>query len=431
MNYLWTDEAEQFRHKTLEKDISTDVCIIGGGIAGIMCAAKLTELGIDNVVLESKQIGRGITKGTTAVLTAQHDTLYKDIIKKYGLEKATQYYNANISALHRIEEKAKTVECDFEKMPSIMYSVGGNDGLRDEALALKYLGVKARYTTSPELPFRVADAIEYEDAAQFHPLRFLNGVAAGLNIYENTFVRKLEGTTAFTDKGKVKAKKVIVATHFPFINRYGLYFMKMYQKRSYVIAYSGAPNFNCTAEDADNGFYFRNYKDLLLIGGGDHRTGKQGGGYRAVENFAKRWFPKAKEQYRWSNQDCVTLDGIPYIGRYSPSMPNVYVATGFNLWGMTTSVAAAEILADMITGKKNVNAPVFAPDRNMLCAKLFENMGITVADMLFPTTKRCPHLGCALRKNKAEHSWDCPCHGSRFDKKGKLIENPAMRDADV
>lgn len=123
MNYLWTDEAEQFRHKTLEKDISTDVCIIGGGIAGIMCAAKLTELGIDNVVLESKQIGRGITKGTTAVLTAQHDTLYKDIIKKYGLEKATQYYNANISALHRIEEKAKTVECDFEKMPSIMYSV--------------------------------------------------------------------------------------------------------------------------------------------------------------------------------------------------------------------------------------------------------------------------------------------------------------------
>ena len=183
MNYLWTDETEQFRHKTLEKDISTDVCIIGGGIAGIMCAAKLTELGIDNDVLESKQIGRGITKGTTAVLTAQHDTLYKDIIKKYGLEKATQYYNANISALHRIEEKAKTVECDFEKMPSIMYSVGGNDGLRDEALALKYLGVKARYTTSPELPFRVADAIEYEDAAQFHPLRFLNGVAAGLNIY--------------------------------------------------------------------------------------------------------------------------------------------------------------------------------------------------------------------------------------------------------
>ena len=294
MNYLWTDEAEQFRHKTLEKDISTDVCIIGGGIAGIMCAAKLTELGIDNVVFESKQIGRGITKGTTA----------------------------------------------------------------------------------------------------------------------------------FTDKGKVKAKKVIVATHFPFINRYGLYFMKMYQKRSYVIAYSGAPNFNCTAEDAGNGFYFRNYKDLLLIGGGDHRTGKQGGGYRAVENFAKRWFPKAKEQYRWSNQDCVSLDGIPYIGRYSPSMPNVYVATGFNLWGMTTSVAAAEILADMITGKKNVNAPVFAPDRNMLCAKLFENMGITVADMLFPTTKRCPHLGCALRKNKAEHSWDCPCHGSSFTDTGEIIVPP-------
>ena len=431
MKYLWTDGITPAPHEKLRGDLRTDVCVIGGGMAGILCARQLTECGIGNILLEAKQIGEGITKGTTAVLTAQHDLLYTNLAKIYGTERAGQYLHANLDALHRIRQMAKKINCNLETRPSVMYSLTGKDKLKEEAELLNRLGFPAFYTPDPRLPFPVADAVVYPEMAQFHPLRFLHGAAKGLQIYTGTPVRKLEGTTAVCDRGKIIAKKIIVATHFPFLNRRGLYFIKQYQKRSYVIAYENAPDLSCTAEDAGKGFYFRNYNKLLLIGGGDHRTGKKGGGYRVIEEFARQHFPGAREKYRWSNQDAVTLDGIPYIGQYSPAMPDVYVAAGFNLWGMTTSMAASVILCDLIRGKKNPYAPVFTPDRRILHPQLFCNLCETVADFAFPTLKRCPHLGCSLHWNAAEHSWDCPCHGSRFDETGKLIDNPATRDAHV
>ena len=431
MRYLWTEERFPDIGRELDGDIRTEVCVIGGGMAGILCAARLTECGIDNILVEARQVGYGITKGTTAVLTAQHDLRYSDLARKYGMKRAGQYLHANLDALRRFRSLSEKIDCDLESCPSVMYSLTGKDKLKQEAEILHKLGYPAVYTTSPDLPFSVTDAVIYPEAAQIHPLKFLYGMAKGLRIYRNTFIRELQGTVAIADGGKIFAKKVIVATHFPFINRRGLYFMKQYQKRSYVIAYENAPSLSCSAEDAADGFYFRRYRDLLLIGGGDHRTGRHSGAYRAIEDFAHRHFPEAREKYRWSNQDCVTLDGIPYIGQYSPAMPNVYVATGFNLWGMTTSMAASDILCDAIQGKKNRYAPVFSPDRSSLHPQLFRNIGATAADFLIPTVKRCPHLGCALRYNSAEHSWDCPCHGSRFERRGKLIDNPAMRDAHV
>lgn len=431
MRYLWTDGIEAGKYKELENDINTDVCIIGGGMAGILCALRLKECGISNVILEAHLPGEGITKGTTAVLTAQHDVMYSNIVKKYGTEKAKQYLNANLDAVERLRTISARYDCDFENKPSVMYLVSGQDGLKEEADTLNRLGFPAEYTTSPPLPFHTTDAVVYPGMAQFHPLKFLNNAAKELDIYANTFVYKLNKTTAYTKKGKVYANKVIVATHFPFINSRGLYFVKQYQQRSYVIAYENAPALGCSAVDASGSFFFRNYKDLLIVGGGDHRTGKKGDGYNAVENFVRQHFPDAKEKYRWSNQDCVTLDSIPYIGRYSPTLPDVYTATGFNLWGMTTSAAAADILADMIQGKNNHYLEVFKTSRSIFHKQLFVNLGETAAGMIFPSLKRCPHLGCSLHYNRTEHSWDCPCHGSRFDDFGKLIDSPAMKDANV
>lgn len=431
MDFLWTDGTTHTPGEPLREDVHTEVCVIGGGMAGVLCAAQLTARGIDNVLLEARQIGEGITKGTTAVLTAQHDTLYRDIANLYGMERAQQYLRANLDALAQFRALAQHIDCALETRPSVMYSLTGQDHLREEAELLHELGFDAVYTTDPQLPLPVADAVIYPDMAQFHPLQFLNAAAKGLRIYDHTFVTALDGTTAVTAHGRVHAKKVIVATHFPFLNRHGGYFLKLYQKRSYVIAYDNAPQVGCTAEDAGSGCYFRNYGDLLLIGGGDHRTGRSGEGYAAAEAFARTWFPGVHERYRWSNQDCMSLDGIPYIGRYSPAMPDVYVATGFNHWGMTTSMAAANILCDAVMGREYPCAPVFAPDRSMLHPQLFYNLGATLADFVIPTAKRCPHLGCALRWNAAEHSWDCPCHGSRFGPDGELIDNPAMRDAHV
>lgn len=176
---------------------------------------------------------------------------------------------------------------------------------------------------------------------------------------------------------------------------------------------------------AENGLSFRHHGSTLLLGGGGHRTGKPGGGWRELEEKAKEYYPGAKIIRQWAAQDCMTLDGIPYIGRYSKNTPNVYVATGFNKWGMTSSMVSAGILSDLVQRKPNPYAAVFSPCRSILHKQLGLNLLESTKNLLTPTVPRCPHLGCALKWNPQEHSWDCPCHGSRFAEDGQLLDNPA------
>ena len=178
----------------------------------------------------------------------------------------------------------------------------------------------------------------------------------------------------------------------------------------------------------ENGLSFRSWGDNLLLGGGGHRTGKKGGGWAELEAFAREHYPDANIVSRWATQDCISLDGIPYIGQYSASTPNLYVATGFNKWGMTTSMAAARILTDLVRGRENPYASLFSPSRSILHRQLGVNALESTVNLLTPSRKRCPHLGCALKWNTQEHSWDCPCHGSRFSEDGKLLDNPATGD---
>ncbi|MGN0150724.1 MAG: FAD-dependent oxidoreductase [Clostridia bacterium] len=228
----------------------------------------------------------------------------------------------------------------------------------------------------------------------------------------------------------VKADKIIVTTHFPFINKHGSYFLKLYQHRSYEAAFENAPDLDgMYVDEYEKGMSFRNYNKLLLIGGGGHRTGKNGGGWKELYSFAEKYYPAAEVKYSWATQDCMSLGGVPYIGRYSAKTPDLYVASGFNKWGITSSMAAAMILTDMVTGKKNEFAEVFSPQRSILKPQLLINGFEATVNLLTPTTRRCPHLGCALKWNKTEHTWDCPCHGSRFEKNGRLIDNPATGNA--
>ena len=234
---------------------------------------------------------------------------------------------------------------------------------------------------------------------------------------------------AVTDKGTVKFKKAIITTHFPIINKHGLYFLKMYQHRSYVIALENAQNVNGIYIDQDiKGLSFRNYGNLLLLGGGSHRTGKNGGNFTELYEFAKKHYPDSNVKYKWATQDCITLDGMAYIGNYSKNTPDLYIATGFNKWGFTTAMTAAEILCDLICKKKNSYSKIYSPVRSLLHPQLALNGVSAVINLLTPTTPRCPHLGCALKYNKAEHTWDCPCHGSRFTEDGVLIDNPSTDD---
>ncbi len=432
MKSVWQEESTRSQFPKLEKNKKTQVLVIGGGMAGILCARNLQKAGKDVILLEANTIGSGITAKTTAVLTAQHDYLYQDMIQDFDEETARAYLHANLNAVEAFRELSKEIPCDFEDMPSVQFTTGNPEKLKIEAEVVNRLGFPARYQKSMRFPKNTTGAVVYPNMGQFHPLKFLHGAAKELNIYENSRVLDLEGTTARLDGGCVEAQQVVVATHFPFINRHGLYFMKLYQNRSYVLALEGAPNPDATlAELEGEGMYFRRYGDLLLVGGGDHRTGKKGEAFRKLQKYAKTHFPKAKEKYAWANQDCMSLDGLPYVGAYSPGMPNVYVAAGFNAWGMTNSMVAADILGQLICGEESTLARALRPDRSVIKKQLLCNLGETVANFAIPTVKRCPHLGCALKYNPQEHSWDCPCHGSRFTHDGKLLDTPSQKDANI
>ncbi len=428
MKSVWQDGVTLPSFPALAKDIKTDVLIIGGGIAGILCSYMLKKVGIDSVVAERDKICSGVTAFTTAKITSQHGFIYSKLIKQFGVDTARLYYKANESAISRYRDICRKIDCDFEEKSSVVYS---NDlyKIRAELSALAKIGASADYIKNLPLPMPTVGGIRFRRQAQFNPLKFVSAICKDLTIYENTPVRQLAPNTAICDNAKIKAKIIIVATHFPFDNKHGSYFLKMYQHRSYVLALENAKAVGGMYVDENKkGLSFRDYGDLLLLGGGSHRTGKKGGNWAELESFAAKYYPSAKIKYRWATQDCMTLDGVPYIGRYSLNTPNMYVATGFNKWGMTSSMVSAALLTDLVRGKYNPYAKIFSPSRTILRPQLAVNAAEAVGNLLTPTAPRCPHLGCALKWNSAEHSWDCSCHGSRFDENGALLNNPATGD---
>jgi glycine/D-amino acid oxidase-like deaminating enzyme len=432
MGSVWQEREFCKAYPSVGGDLETEVLVIGGGMAGILCARLLQDAGKQVTVVEAKRIGSAVTARTTAVLTAQHDMLYQDMITKFGFDTAKAYLHANLDAVKTFRKMSQTTPCDFEEKPSIQFTTTSPTRMCKEAKTVQRLGFSAVYQSHAPVLEEAIGAVVYPGMALFHPLKFLAGAAKGLKIYENSRVLDLDGTVAQLKNGRIRAKKVIVATHFPFIDRRGLFFIKLYQNRSYVLALENAPDPGATmAELEGQGIYLRRWGDLLLLGGGDHRTGKKSGSLAFLRDYALIHFPRSREKFTWANQDCMSLDGLPYVGTYSPNMPNVYVATGFNAWGMTNSMVAAQVLTDMICDRKHPLEKALSPDRSVLRKQLFVNLGETVADFVIPTTKRCPHLGCALRWNPQEHSWDCPCHGSRFAHDGKLLNDPAQKDIEI
>lgn len=429
---VWTDGITLPQFNSLNKDLKTDVLIIGGGLCGLLCGYFLGKSGVDYAIVEGGKIASGTTKNTTAKITSQHGLIYDKIIKSVDENSAGLYLKANEDALAEYARLCENIDCDFERRDAYTYTLKDRRRVEEEVAAVNRLGFKAEFADKTELPFDIQGAIVFKNQAQFNPLKFISAIARELNIYENTFVRELTPTGAVTNFGTIRAKKIIVATHFPFINKHGSYFLKLYQHRSYVSAYENTADIKGMYVDEDKkGMSFRSYNNLLLIGGGGHRTGRDGGAWTESDDFAKKYYPGANLRYQWAAQDCMSLDGIPYIGIYSRNTPEMLVATGFNKWGITSSMVAAKILCDMVMDRKNNFEDVFSPQRSMIKPQLLLNGFEATKNLLTPTTRRCPHLGCALKWNKAEHTWDCPCHGSRFEENGKLIDNPATGDVDI
>ena len=426
---VWQNDAPQARFDSLNGNKSTDVLIVGGGIAGILCAYKLKNAGVDCMLVEATEICGGITKNTTAKITLGHGLIYDKMIRRFGEDKARLYAEAQAHSIEEYARLCENIDCDYETRDNYVYSLKNGKEIEKEIVALNRIGVSAIFSDARELPFPVTWAIRVKDQAQFHPLKFLYSIAKDLPIYEHTKITELMPHKAKTNHGEITYKKLIIATHFPMHNKHGFYPLKLYQHRSYVIALKGAQDINgMYVDESDTGLSFRNYGDLLLLGGGGHRTGKQGGCWQELEDFARKQYKNAEIVGKWATQDCMTLDDIPYIGQYAKSTPDMFVATGFNKWGMTNAMVSADILCNLVQGKTNTYAAVFDPSRTVLRPQLAVNAFDSTVGLLTPTAPRCPHLGCALKYNRAEHTWDCPCHGSRFTPKGELIDNPATDD---
>ncbi len=423
---LWAAESALPEFPALEQDLQTDVLVIGGGLAGLLCVHRLSRAGVSCALIEADRICRGVSRNTTAKITAQHGLVYHELLKKFPPEQVLHYWQIHTQALEEYGNLAQGMECDFSRQDSFVFSRWDPSLPEREMEALHRLQIPAESIKDLSLPFPVAGAVCFRNQAQFDPLKFAAALCRDLPIYEHTPAREFQGTTVITPRGKIRASKIIVATHFPILNKHGGYFLKLYQQRSYVLALENVPQVSGMYLEADGeGLSLRSAGDILLLGGGSHRTGKPGGGWLPLEATARAFYPHSRERCRWATQDCMSLDGMPYIGPYSKNAPDVYVATGFNKWGMTGSMAAALMLTEQVQGKQTPYDSLFSPSRSMLHPQLFANGLESTLGLLKRTKPRCPHLGCALEWNPWEHSWDCPCHGSRFDEKGTLLDNPA------
>ena len=452
-----------------------DAAVIGAGIAGIEIAWRLQRAGLRVAVLEQGRICGGQTQNTTAKITVQHGLMYDRLIEQQGREAALQVAHANLEALREYRDIARSmrIDCGMRTAPSIIYTTGPGDELLLEALAARELDINACFTTDTELPFPVQGAVRVEGQALFHPLRFLRALAGDLTINERTRVLEVEGDHLLTTRGELRADHVVFATHFPFINAPGYYFLRMHQERSYVLALQGAPQLMGMYLGVDGErLSLRSHGGILLLGGGGHRTGENAGGghYERLRDLARELFPAVREVDHWSAQDCMTVDGLPFIGRYAANRPNWYVATGFGKWGMTTAMVAATIIGELIVTGHSRYEKAFSPQRFDLTASAKNFMVDSIkasealvrgifslpqeeAERLPPghggiveveghqagvykepggrlhiVNPICPHLGCRLEWNPDERSWDCPCHGSRFDHTGRLLDGPAQEN---
>lgn len=493
MNSLWLKENKIENFSTLDKNIESEICIIGGGIFGISTAYYLSKYGYKVVLIERDKIASKVTGHTTAKITSQHGLIYHYLLNQYGKNFARKYYLANQKAIGNIEKIISTnnIECDFKKQTSNVYTTNTSEiaKIEEEIKALEELDIEARKINNSPLPFDIVSGIEFQNQAQFNPIKYISGLVNKIKenkglIFENTTCYDIKkegnGYICYTKNNEIKAKYVVVATQYPFINFPGIYFAKMYQSSSYVIGVDTKTKlFDGMYINIQSPIYsFRTAiddgKEILLLGGLDHKTGKNieyKDSYGLLEEKAKEWYPNCEIKYHWSTRDCITLDKIPYIGEFSNILPNVYVGTGFNKWGMTSSNVAAKIITDKITGKENEYEEVFKATRvnpivnkdevknmvsqtakSLVVERLkgsskenIENMKQETGQILeidgekvgvykdiegkaFAVKPVCTHLGCILNWNNADKTWDCPCHGSRFDHTGKNINNPAIKN---
>jgi len=483
---LWLSTAPESGYPALDEDLETDVAVLGGGIAGLTTALMLTRQGARVVVIEARRVGSGVTGCTTAKVSALQATIYSTIRSRNGQDAAAAYAEASLAAVDRVAELVEElgIDCDLARRPAFTYAAapGERSSLENEQGAAAEAGLPVRLVESPDLPYPVHGAVRLDDQLQLHPVRYVQGLAAavdgaGSRVFERTRTTGIdEGSPCVvqTTGGTLRAGQVVVATHYPIFDR-GLYFARLKAQRSYCVAAtleaSDSPPEGMSISAGSPTRSIRSHGDLVIVGGEGHSPGSAdatGQRFSQLERFVREYWQVAAVTHRWSAQDPVPYDHLPVIGPYRPGSSRLWVTSGFMKWGLTTATFGAAILADLIAGRPSAWAPTFSPLRVSLrsaheLAQLGAKFGLDFAldrvklpeagsaddvpagearvvrdglgkkgvyrdeaGVVHAVSLRCTHLGCLLRFNSAEVSWDCPCHGSRFGVDGRVLEGPAV-----
>jgi Glycine/D-amino acid oxidases (deaminating) len=487
----WTASADIPEFPRAEGDLSADVVIVGAGITGITAGYLLAQEGRSVILLEAGRVLHGTTGHTTAKITAQHGVIYDELISHFGEDKARLYYEANRNALQFIKQtvESEKIGCDFSVQDAILYAESEQTAsqLEKERQAYAKLGIAGEIRGSIGLPVPIQSALAMTDQAQFHPLSYLTAlitraVQRGAQVYEKTTVVKVEegeNPVVVTEEGhRIQGRHVISASHFPFLDWKGFYFARMHAERSYVLGvkvgqpYPGGMYINVDKPKRSVRLALDGPEPLILIGGDGHKAGQSTctiNHYEALQAFAETHFDVKEIAYRWSTQDLVTLDKVPYVGRVTQETDNVLVATGYRKWGMTNGTAAAHMLKNLVLGIDDPYLAIYDPSRfhadpdirtfvtnnldvakNLIAGKTEmvyrspSDIGANEGSVVRVNGKRagayrdpdgalhlvdttCTHMGCETVWNEGDRTWDCPCHGSRFSYTGEVIEGPAKK----
>lgn len=485
INYsIWKKGIQRLNLPKLDKSIDCDILIIGGGIAGISTAFNLKNTKQNIVVIDKDEIGMGISANTTGKLSFLQGLSYHKLEMVHGFEKATNYLKSQQEAIKIVKNNIERyqIDCDFQISPSITFTNDKNKikTFEKERSFFDKANIKYQVVNNLNDKYPCVYGIKIENNAIFHPVKYIKALARiclqnNIKIFEHTKATSLTKKDTYylikTDKQIIKARKVIVTTHYPFFVIPGLIPLKTHMEKTYLTASknNNKLNFNALMEENPN-ITMRDHEDkenYLIFGGYSHKLNKNFN-YKEtltkIKNDLQNNF-NLQVDYQWEANDVMTSDYLPLIGQINKNHPNLFIATGFNKWGMTNGVIAGKILSNLVQNKTDDYEELFSPMRKINIGKItsfpidayqnisaylksyinkdksfyhnvyFKNIdgkeyGIYIDDKGVEHKIRnlCPHMKCKLIFNNKDITWDCPCHGSRFDIDGKLLEGPSVFD---
>lgn len=486
MESIWMKDYIDKKLPSINEDVSIPVLIIGGGIAGLMCAYNLMKKNIKYILVDGSKLASGVSANTTAQISIAHDKLYDDIRKKHGKKKAIAYLKSQMEGLNLIKDiiKNENIKCDYKDESTILCA---DDKENIKTLDNQYQIIKdisdINVLDSQGDVLNYKKAIEFKSQFIFNPMKYMMSIIDilinnNIFLYENSKVTKIKKREdnyeiIINDRYKIKAKRIIMACHYPFLNPDNLYFSKIYQSKSYAIAFKSKLKLKANYISLDKPYYYlRTYDDsTIIIGGSDHFTGIDIDIYKCYQILINKIYELDKDVqilYKWYTEDCMPIDSLPFVGKYSNRNPNILLVTGFQKWGFTNSHIAAKNITKMLLSKEYDN--IYTTKRYTLIRDLkstFRMMGHVIDGLLISKLcvkkyyldkikigsgkvmsyksanvlvyrqgkdeyiflkNKCTHMGCSLIWNDADKVWESKCHGSIFDKYGHVIYGPALRD---